>query len=83
MSKGLDEEVSMIIVPGLRDAAMPWEPSRTSRTTLPWGSMVIITEQEEKAVESPASLSLAEVVFCHSDTALRDLEVSVSWTIRW
>lgn len=82
VSKGLDEEVSMIIVPGWSEEAMPCGPRRTSRTILPWGSMVIIVEQGAKD-EGRDLLAVAGVVFGHSDAALRDLDGSVSWTTRW
>ena len=82
VSKGLEEEVSIIIVPGLREGAIPEGPRRTSRTILPLGSMVIITEQEAKA-EDKGELSLAAVVFGHSYAAFWALVMSASWTIRW
>ena len=78
MSKGDEEDVSTMIVPGLRADAMPLEPSKTARTMPPWGSMVIMTEQSLNAEgEEP------EVVFCHSETARWTLDWSWSWTTRW
>lgn len=78
MSEGEDEDVSTIIVSGLSEKAMPEEPRRTSRTTPPCGSIVIMTEQSANAAgEEP------EMVFSHSDTARLTLAWSWSWTTRW